>query len=125
MGLNFSSEATEIPALLRCDGHYQLHDNINVPSSQNFGWLRFEGNGGVILKAGDACVNQTRGEWSVVAIDTVQIALPVDASVANGIPHTTFVKEGDEEDTVIVIAGANSEEAGVLFRFVPEEEPPG
>ena len=125
MGLNFSSEATEIPALLRCDGHYQLHDNANVPSSQKFGWLRFEGNGGVILKAGDACVNQTRGEWSVVAIDTVQIVLPLDVSVASGIAHTHLMREGDEEDTVIVIAGANSEEAGVLFRFVPEEEPPG
>ena len=125
MGLNFSSEATEIPALLRCDGHYQLHDNINVPSSQNFGWLRFEGNGGVILKAGDACVNQTRGEWSVVAIDTVKIALPVDVSATSGIAPTNLVTEGGEQDTVIVIAGANSEEAGVLFRFVPEEEPPG
>ena len=77
------------------------------------------------MKAGDACVNQTRGEWSVVAIDTVQIALPADVSVASGVAHTQFVKEGNEEDTVIVIAGANSEEAGVLFRFVPEEEPPG
>ncbi len=125
MGLNFSSEATEIPALLRCDGLYQHHDNTNVPSSLNFGWLRFEGNGGVILKAGDGHVNQTRGEWSVVAIDTVKIALPVDVSATSGIAPTNLVTEGGEQDTVIVIAGANSEEAGVLFRFVPEEEPPG
>ena len=124
MGLWHSSEATVVPALLRCDGHYHRIDARDAGAATSTlawcGWLRFEGNGGTILKCGEERVEQTRGEWSVRASDAVSVALPADAP-----ERLIFVREGPAVDTVIVSADASEEAPGVLFGFVPEEELPG
>ena len=87
MGLAASSEATEMPALLRCDGDYRLPSGTAAADDDMelrtwCGWLRFEGNGGCVMKRTVEHVDQVRGEWHVVSADAVRIMLPSNTATA-------------------------------------------
>ena len=123
LGLWSSSEAIDVPALLRCDGHYQLVQQSEGDAaaaaatlSTWCGWLRFDGNG-CVLKESEAHVAQVHGTWEVVSAESVCVTLPSSSSPP--LPRAILVREGPRVDTVLVSDGGSD---GALFIFVPEEE---
>ena len=112
-----------MPALLRCDGDYRLPSGTAAADDDMelrawCGWLRFEGNGGCVMKRTVEHVDQVRGEWRVVSADAVRIMLPSNTATALP-PRTILVQEGAAVDTVLVRVDGGSRDA--LFEFVPEE----
>ena len=119
MGVFTSREASFLPALLRCDGHYELRDAGSADQLVDWcGWFRFEGNGGCVCKQSVEHVPQLRGEWSAVDNESVRVSLPPSALPT--VPTSILIREGPDVDTVFVVHGEDHQEA--LFAFVPEEE---
>lgn len=124
MGLFGSRPASAVPALLRCDGHYELSgtegDRTAAAAFVTWcGYLRFEGNGGFVCKISDVHEKQLRGPaWDV--IDEVSVRLTLPPSVLPTLPKSLVVCEGPVEDTIDVSADGIT---GVArFNFVPEED---
>ena len=131
---------TVIPALCRCDGHYAIDGfdggslrpgwaEAAIAMTRYCGWLRFEGNGGVILRKSEADVeSQIRAIWEVVNDAAVRLSLPQDREDASSRPKSLIVEEGDGENTIelpntimIYLPGAAQEDGCVRFSFCPEE----
>ena len=126
-------EASTVPALLRCDGCYVMDGfdggsfrpgwaEAAVKLTAYCGWLRFEGNGGVIMRKNVNAKEQLRGTWQVVGDNAVQLSVPQDPTSITHRPKSLIVEEGDVIDTVLIyVAGAGPRDGVVRFSFVPEE----
>ena len=124
------STILDIPAFVRCDGFYSSAADANRPKKTTAeamplaawcAWLRFEGNGGCILKRDEEDVQQIRGQWQVAGEDCVHVAIISVEALAGvvALPRAIVVREGPAEDSVYVaVEGVPGD---TLFTFVPEE----
>lgn len=115
-----AQSSIEIPAFMRCDGHYQIAEDSGVDRPW-FGWVRLEGHGGLMLKASDEHADGISGEWKVLDESTVELMLsksPPGQQVA-----ALLMREGDDVDRVVIAAVDSSREPHqwVSFEFVAEE----
>ena len=130
-----------IPALVRYDGHYSI-DGFNggslrpgwaeaaIAMTRYCGWLRFEGDGRVILRKSKANVeSQIHATWEMVNEAAVRLSLPLpqDREDAASWPKSLIVEEGDGENTsdlpntiILYMPGASPEDGCVRFSFCPE-----
>ena len=122
MGLATSRPASVVPALLRCDGHYQMQtERSNGPVALSLAswcsYLRFEGNGGGVCKPTEAHEQQLRGQWTVVDDATVQLTLPPSERIS--LPPSILIREGPDIDTVLI--SVDGMDGSACLVFVPEE----
>ena len=119
-----------VPALVRCDGYYMVDGfdggslrpgwaEATIALTAFCGWLRFEGNGGAMLrKTEDALQTQIRATWEVVSATAIRLNYSRDAQRSESL----IVEEGDIENTILVyVPGAAPEDGVVRLSFVAEE----
>lgn len=123
MGIFQSTPATDVPAFMLCDGHFEISGGDRQPQLAAWcGWIRFEGHGAYVIRKNEASSSEIHGQWSILDADTVRLT-KTDASVAN----TLLVREGPSIDTLSIFLeeDTSSPQKSATFSFVPEEEGDG
>ena len=107
-------EATVVPALLRCDGYYKVDGfdggsfrsgwaEAAIALTSYCGWLRFEGNGGAMLRTTeDMLQTQIRATWDVVSATAVRLTFLRAPQQQQ--PESLIVEEGDTENVRLPLA---------------------